>query len=310
MKAFGERGAIALMAVALTSTTALAADVFVMPEQEVIRSGLGYRVGLAIGAVHNTDGGWGVESNGGAAEDATRFAGFGDIAVGYEFTPNWGVQGDLVGALIDATDRGDSGDWTRAYGHAAGHAYYRFDNFLVGGFGGYGRHEDDGDSDERMSYWFAGAEGKMFTSWGSVFGQAGYLDSEDEYDEGTQEAPFARLGMNYFVSDNWSVSADGAIALGNKYGDDDYNNRILDFGVGTEYRLASMPISVFGRYEFTQVSYKEDGDDDRYGDNFHTVMAGVRFRFGDTLREADRAPGSLDLPSFGKWVAFNANEVE
>ncbi|MBA8907376.1 hypothetical protein [Aminobacter ciceronei] len=146
------------------------------------------------------------------------------------------------------------------------------------------------------------------TGWGSVFAQAGYLDSYDRYDEGTREAPFARLGINYLLNDNWSVKLDGAYAGGKKW-TDNLPNRIFDFNVESEIRPETWPVSLFTRYEFTQISYHAlDSDQYRYGENFHTVMVGLKFRSGTTLHEADRAPGSLDLPSLGKWVAFNANE--
>ena len=200
-----------------------------------------------------------------------------DATLGYEFANGIGVQGDVYGAQFASPDVGDLDDWTDNYIHGAGHAYYRFDNFLVGGFGGYGSHDDTGDSDESMTYWFAGAEAKMLTGWGSVFGQLGYLDSQDEYDEGTQDAPFVRLGANYFVNDNLGLKIDGSYAGGDKY-DEDYCNRILDLGLEGEYKFNTFPVSMFGRYEFTQISYKEEGDDDRFGDNFHTFLIGLRFR--------------------------------
>lgn len=294
--------------VLLLSASAQAADV--AAEAAAVQSAIGYRIGAAFAGVHNTEDGNGLEPSGGTNASDTRYSGIIDAAVGYDFAPNWGVQGDVYAAFFQNPDKGDLDDWTRAYGHGAAHLYYRAGDFLVGGFGGYGAHNDTGDSDESMSYWFLGAEGKVQTNWGSLFAQAGYLDSKDEYDEGTSNAPFVRLGANYFVNDNWSVKADAAYAGGIKYDDNDFKSRILDFNLESEYRPDSWPVSLFGRYEYTQISYQQTGNPNRYGDNFHTFMVGLKFRSGATLREADRAPGSLDLPSVGKWVAFNANEIE
>ena len=278
-------------------------------EQTSDQQAIGYRIGLAFAGVHNTLGGLGIESSNGVRDADTRPTIMLDGTLGYDFATDWGIQGDLQAAALGRPDVRD-GDRTNAYGHGAVHLYHRMDNFLVGALGGVGVHDDRGDSNREMNYWFAGAEGKMLTGWGSAFIQAGYLDSYDRYDEGTQDAPFARLGVNYFVNDNWSVKLDAAYAGGKKW-EARLPNRIFDFNVESEVRPDSWPVSLFARYEFTQLSYHAlDNDKDRFGENFHTFMVGLKFRSGATLREADRAPGALDLPSFGKWVAFNANEVE
>jgi opacity protein-like surface antigen len=301
----------ATLAALLASTAAYAADVVEEVIVETAESRIGYRIGAAFAAVHNTEGGSGVESSGGADASDTRLGGVIDATLGYEFANGIGLQGDVYGAKFEDPDEGDLDDWTDNFVHGAGHVYYRFGNVLVGAFGGYGSHDDTGDSDDSMTYWFGGAEAKMLTGWGSVFGQVGYLDSQDEYDEGTQEAPFVRLGANYFVNDNLALKIDGSYAGGDKYGPDfAYDNRILDLGLEAEYKAEAFPVSAFGRYEFTQVSWEDPDDGEQVGDNFHTFMVGLRFRSGSTLREADGAPGSLDLPSVGKWVAYNANEVE
>ncbi len=303
MKSRNYLGAASAMALLCMSSAAISG------EQSSGQQAIGYRIGLAFAGVHNTLGGLGIESSGGVKVADTRPTVMFDGTLGYDFAANWGIQGDLQAAALGRPDVAD-GDRTNAYGHGAVHLYHRTDNFLVGALGGLGIHDDRGDSNREMNYWFAGAEGKMLTGWGSVFAQAGYLDSYDRYDEGTRDAPFARLGINYFLNDNWSVKLDGAYAGGKKW-TDDLPNRIFDFNVESEIRPETWPVSLFARYEFTQISYHAlDSDQYRYGENFHTFMVGLKFRSGATLRDADRAPGSLDLPSFGKWVAFNANEVE
>lgn len=294
-------GVATVAATIVLSTTAMAADV------ATDQQNIGYRIGVAFAGVHNTLGGLGILPSGGVKFEDTRASAMFDGAFAYDFAPNWGVQGDLQATAFGRPEIRDR-DWTNTYGHGAVHLYHRTDNFLVGGFGGLGAHNDMGDSHRGMNYWFAGVEGKLWTGWGSFFGQAGIVDPHDEYDDGARDVPFARIGANYFIDDNWSVKADGAYGTGRKWGI--LANRVLDFNVESEIRPDSWPVSVFGRYEFTQLSYHPlDNDSVRFGENFHTFMVGLRFRSGSTLREADSAPGSLDLPSLGKWAAFNANEI-
>ncbi|WP_395449033.1 hypothetical protein ACHMW7_03750 [Aminobacter sp. UC22_36] len=278
-------------------------------EQAADQQAIGYRIGLAFAGIHNTLGGLGIDPTDSVKFADTRISASFDGAIGYNFAPNWGIQGDLQGTAIGRADKPDT-DWTRTYGHGAIHLYYRNDSFFLGGFGGFGLQDDVAKSNKPRAYRFVGAEAKLLTGWGSVFGQAGYVDSETRWGEGLNDAPFARLGFAYFVADNWSIKADGAYAGGTKY-NEGAPSRTLDFNLESEYRADAWPVSLFGRYEFTQISWHvTDSDAYSYGDNFHTFMVGLKFRSGTTLREADRAPGSLDLPSFGKWAAFSANEID
>ena len=39
----------------------------------------------------------------------------------------------------------------------------------------------------------------------------------------------------------------------------------------------------------------------------HTIMVGTSYSFGgDSMREFDRVGATLDLPSFGRWIAAGA----
>lgn len=265
-----------------------------------------YSLGAAVGLIHNTNGGNGVESNGGADAAATRGSISLDGTLGYE-AGSFGVLLGAAGTVYTKPTEGSLDDFTTFHADVTGHAYIAASEMLlVGVFGGIGAHDDNGDSDESMRYGFAGFEAKADFDWGNAFGQVGYLNSSDEYDEGTQKAPFVRIGATYFLDDNFAISAAGSLAGGFKYGDEP--NRIVSLEVEPEYKFADSPLSIFARYEFSQISYDDSGD--RYGDNFHALKVGIRLRTDGTLRENLSGGGGLSNPMAGQWVAYNANEIE
>lgn len=289
---------------------ALAAD-FVLTGPVVSTPGvITYSLGVAAGGIHNQDGGNGILSNGGADASDTRYSLSVDGTFGYYAGDGLGVLVEAKGSMYSDPAVGDLGDWTRYHADVTGHMFYSpSETFLIGAFIGVGRHDDTGDSDEDMGYWFDGIEASAGMGWGNIFGQIGYLDSFDEYDEGTQSAPFIRVGATYFIDDNFAVTAAGSLAGGVKYDDDDYPNRIIGLEIEPEYKFAESPISVFARYEFNQISYETPAGD-RYGDTFHAFKVGLRIRSDGTLRDNLSGGGSLSSPMAGPWVAYNANEIE
>lgn len=292
------------------AASAVAADLLVLEPvaMEAAAPGvISYRFGVSAGGIHNTNGGNGLEAPVGVDYADTRYAIGLEGAVGY-LLGDFGFQ---LGAQLNFYGEGHDGyldDYSQYHGDVFGHVFYApTESWLIGAFGGIGKHEDYGDSDEPMGYWFVGAEALAQTDWGHVFGQVGYLDSYDEYDEGTQQAPFVRAGLTYFIDDNFAITAAGSLAGGRKSGSGGFPNRTIGLEIEPEYKFADSPVSIFGRYEFNQISYV---DGPTYGDNFHVFKVGLRIRSDGTLRDNLSGGGGVTTPMAGQWTAYNANEIE
>ena len=288
---------------------ALAADlILVDPVVDPASPGvISYSLGAAVGGLHNVYGGNGIVANQGPGASATRWSLSLDGSLGYT-AESFGFLVDGKGTVYGDEGNGDD-DWTRYHADVTGHFLYSpGEAFLIGVFIGAGVHEDTGDSDENMNYWFDGIEASAGMGWGNLFGQVGYLDSVDEYDEGTKKAPFIRVGATYFLDDNFAITGAASFVGGIKLDDVDLPNRISGLEIEPEYKFADSPISVFARYEFNEISYDDAGI--RRGDTFHAFKVGLRIRSDGTLRDNLSGAGSLSSPMAGPWVAFNANEIE
>jgi hypothetical protein len=215
-----------------------------------------------------------------------------------------GVQTDIRGSQFDRGDDDNDDDWTRNYLTGGLHLYHRTATGLYGAFAGTGIHDDSGDTDDEQTYWFFGAEGQWQVNNAIVFGQAGYLDADDEYEEGLNEAGFARLGGRVFKKQNLALMAAVSGAFGQQDSDDAY---LANLELEAEHAFGSGSTSLFSSYEGTFVSF-DSGD---HNTNFHSVMVGFRWRPGaDDLMSVYSGPASLELPSVDRCVAYSANEIE
>jgi hypothetical protein len=190
---------------------------------------------------------------------------------------------DATSTLFDLTLRGLKSDGDMSYGV----------------FIGAGVQDDYGDADERMTYRYLGVEFAHDQSWGDYYAQFGFVDGDDEYNESTSNAPFLNVGGRYNLENGYALTGALAIAGGVKY-DDEYSNRILDLSVGAERDFGNYV--GFVKMQHMQIFYDDDGF--RYGDSFNTLSVGITMNFGGSSKH-----GST-LPELGRWVAYNANEVE
>lgn len=71
----------------------------------------------------------------------------------------------------------------------------------------------------------------------------------------------------------------------------------LTLGLERDYGRATL----YGQTSLTQVRYNGGG---RFGDTFATLTIGLRVPVGGDVAHAP------DLPDIGRWVAYNANEIE
>lgn len=182
----------------------------------------------------------------------------------------------------------------------AGHMYYRTSGWQAGAFYqnrsfDYETGDPSGDASMDASMddqHFYGIEGQGFFGNLTVGGQLGQhkvsLLGGMLEDTGT----FGTLNARYFLNDNWRLDAN---YLYDEFEIEGYDAKTQQFGIGTEYRFNSSPLSMFAQY--ARVNYDFDGydiDEDR-------LMVGVKLSFGkDTLRQRDRDGASLNpVPAVG-----------
>ena len=260
-------------------------------------------LGIGFGVVKNGDGGMGLDSYGGISSAENRLNGDLDLATVLSY-PGYDLQFGLAASTFeDASQKADQDDATGHFEEISAHYLRKVGNYRIGGFVGWGSHDDNGDSDDSMGYRFLGIEADRPITNGNVFGQIGYLDSYDEYNEGTQDAPFVRVGANYSASAMWRFSGSIAYAGGVKLGAN-YDNSTWAIELGAERKFNDM-ITGFVSYELDRIGFEND-ESEKLGDVFHTVMVGIKMSFGDKAKFTK----PISLPSFGRWVAFNANEIE
>ena len=251
------------------------------------------RFGIAFDTYYadssNVDAGW-------------NFGGNIDSAVRYDTGNGLGAQFDFLGSAYGNND--DDNDWTDGYLTGAAHLFTRNSVGLLGVIAGGGASYAE-DSDESQTFWFAGLEGTLAGANGSyMFAQGGYLDGEDEYDEGLNHAGFGRVGGRIFLQPNTAFMSAISGAVGQQDGED---AALANLELEVEQAIGNGSTSLFASYEGT-VIWHHDYD---ATSNFQGVMLGVRWRPGTAdLMAAYQDGASLDLPSLGRWFSLTANEVE
>jgi hypothetical protein len=255
----------------------------------------------AYGAWANRNGGAGITDNGGLNGTDTRAVSQLSFGVAREFTPRFAASAQIAyGHWSSAASDLDTDDATQSTLDATLRGFWQGNGPVrYSAFFGIGEQNDYGDSDQDMSYAFVGADAEWDTDFGSVFTQIGYFDSSDEFSEGTQNAPFIRVGGIYEFGLDYAATAAFSVAGGEKYVNK-LDNRTLNIELGLEKDFGSFV--GFARYEWTQISYKFGGD--RFGDTFETLSLGVRLVLGG---DVDHGPS---IAPIGRWVAYNANEIE
>ena len=217
---------------------------------------LGYQTTEAdVGGVEGDADGW---TLGGAA----AFGGNGSL----------GVQVDGLFSQSEADGGGDVDTW-----NLGGHLFSRSEGGLVGGFVNLGNSDIEGVGD--LDFWTVGLEGQLYMSRGTVDGALSYSEADDV----DASLTAVDLGYTHFVTDNFSLGGNvgfGQIDDGTDDGD------LMSYGVGGEFALSSLPISIFGGWQHSEL---DDADADA-----DTLGIGVRWNFGGTsLLERNRSGASL-----------------
>jgi hypothetical protein len=234
-----------------------------------------------------------IEYESGFSENTFTFSGM--TSIEYNFTPNLGVQGDLVFRKVHVED-----DYSYEYQvstiDGALHGFYRDpDNFLLGGFVQIGKSSDDhGAWEFVVARQLAGIEGQVFLDQLTLYGQVGlqHLDFESWSEE--QNGWFATAEARYFITEDLKVSAHVGLSQTRWIGYDTGHNTV-NFGIGAEYKITDMPISVFGAYDFTSTTDTYFP----YTIDSHRLTVGLKFNLGeDTLQARDRNGVSLKPVEF------------
>jgi len=195
----------------------------------------------------------------------------------YQFTPEVGVQGDLVYSSL-STDETYFSDVTSFDG--ALHLFFRdSSSFLIGGFVQVGTTDADYDY---YSYGttrsYVGVEGQLYLDLLTLYGQVGWQNYDEDGAEG--DGLFANVEARYFITDDFRVDVHAGMAtISYDFGD----TKLYNVGIGAEYKFTDLPLSVFGKLDYYSA------DQPFLSTDSVRAMVGLKFNFGDdTLFDRDR----------------------
>ncbi len=233
-------------------------------------------------------------------------------AVSIPFMDVFSVQLDLLGEhTLDKTGDNDQtiGDLT-----AAAHLSYRDPSmFLVGLFGGGGLSEDNGDDEEDITFFFAGAEAQGYWDNFTAYGQVGYLDGEEFYQEIPENAWFGRGVLSYYYMSNTKISGELSFLSGDRPNGAGGNGELEVFGWGAKVQhLFDVPVlpgpaGISVAYN----GYNYDATNESDSPDVHEFRIGFDFLFGSpSLIDNDRRAAGLDLAPINRWISTSTNEIE
>ena len=188
---------------------------------------------------------------------------------------------------------------------------------LFGVFGAFGQGKGD-DSSGRHNYWAVGGEAQFYTDNATFYVQGGYLDSKEADDDpnkdGLHDAFFVRGVARWFMTPDSRLQGEVAYANGSQDNIDSggdgapFDMDVIQWGARYDTVISGVPLigdsAVFVGYRGTYFDNGCCGRDDSGRFTEHTIMAGFSYHFGgQTLQEFDRVGATLELPTFGRWVA-------
>lgn len=210
----------------------------------------------------------------------------------YNFTPELGVQGDILVTSLTADFDIYETDKTALDG--ALHLFYRDpDRFLLGGFVQVGgdTYTFDGDDTQQIARAYAGLEAQLFIDNLTLYGQIGATSiSVDDPDlEGS--GWFGTIEARYFLTPDFKIAASaGFVQYDLDFFGTDSTSTNLMVGASAEYKLPELPISLLAKVDYVQASTNQF---DAHVDQTR-LMLGVKFAMGEeTLQARDRNGASL-----------------
>ncbi|OEO31440.1 hypothetical protein VW23_016165 [Devosia insulae DS-56] len=211
-------------------------------------------------------------------------------------TPVLGIQGDIQFASRTLDEAGN--DVTTNSFDGALHGFYReADKFLVGGFVQIGRDDVSYDSLSAgtIDRAYVGGEAQVYFDNLTLYGQAGM----QQFDSGSGPMSiglsgwFANAEARYFLTPNLRIEARaGFSTLELELLSAAFDT--VSIGAGIEYKLESLPVSLFATYDYSTSSFDVPmgGGEPTIGD--HRLLVGARFALGeDSLIDRDRSGASL-----------------
>jgi hypothetical protein len=213
----------------------------------------------------------------------------------YMFTPVLGVQGDVRAAFRTHEQGGLELNTTSLDG--ALHGFYREqDQFLVGAFFQFGGDQfstDFFDVDASRNY--AGAEAQVYLDNLTLYGQAGLQQYEmDQSGFGfSMNGWFGSVEARYFLTPDFRIDAHVGVSSYDLDFIEAATFTTANVGIGAEYKLENLPISLFASYDFYSTSYDFNGGAAPTIDE-QRLLVGVKFAIGeDSLLARDRNGATL-----------------
>lgn len=220
----------------------------------------------------------------------------------YMFTPTLGAQGDVVVGWREHDLNGATLDSNHIDG--ALHGFYReADRFLVGSFFQVGRDEQSVESFElNVSRKYAGAEAQVYLDNLTLYGQAGWQQMQQEISTFDIKADgfFGSFEARYFLTPDLRIDGHIGVSTWEQSIPIDVTLTTVNLGIGAEYKLENLPISLFASYDYYTSTY-----DQTFAPTIdrHRLLVGAKIAIGeDSLLDRDRNGASLkpvDAPFFG-----------
>lgn len=248
-----------------------------------------------------------LDYSGGGKGDFGSTVGQFRATAGYTDKSGFGGQMDYVYTHAN----NDSDTYDAATTDIAGHAFYRMNDWLIGGFG------------QRTTFDYDGGEGgwshapATHTIWGieaqkqlgsnmSVYAQLG--KQEYRVYGYTPDGWIGAVEARYFIHDNFMVKGKVAVGSMNETysGCCDFTEKdkfdTTGIEIGGEYRLPNSMFSFFGTYNYLDSKFKYDEVTDgpwsytgKDSAKSHMLMVGVKLNLGkDSLRKRDLEGASLN----------------
>jgi hypothetical protein len=212
--------------------------------------------------------------------------------------------GNQFSAQLDFAGEGDFDNANGGAGHfdyvgliqGGGHLSYRDPkSFLLGAFAGIGEAYVTGDDNE--GGWMVGGEGQAYLGNTTLYGQAGYFDSDANDSETLVDAWFVRGVVRHFLTSNSMISAEFLYGWGENTETTPDDIDFAGWEVLYKQQMESNRVAWFAGYEGHYMSNdpKPTGaTEDLYE---HIIKVGVSFKFhGNDLLTEDRYGATLDLP--------------
>lgn len=207
----------------------------------------------------------------------------------YNFTPEIGIQGDILVTSLSVEFDDDESEKIGIDG--ALHLFYRdSDRFLLGGFVQLGSDSysyDTNSFDPQLDRAYIGLEGQLFVENLTLYGQIGATSMSLDLPDVDGTGWFGTIEARYFLTPDFKIAASAGFL---QYDLDYLTSTNMMLGASAEYKLPELPISLVAKVDYVQAT----NDQSDIESDQTRVMFGVKFVMGeDTLQARDRNGASL-----------------